>query len=198
MWRFTPIEVGPALQELQAISSKLHLGVSGVPRFLKLLAKSPAAMNAFVQAESALAVGQLASPQREAIALAVAEINGCNYCLSAHEGAARQAGLSDEEIWLARKASANNPKLEAMLRFVQAVVLQRGEVNDEDFSAMRKAGFSDSEIIEVLANVAVNIFANYFNIIAQTDLDRPGQQVHKAEPLQPMTLSGEPRPVALK
>jgi alkylhydroperoxidase family enzyme len=74
---------------------------------------------------------------------------------------------------LLEEPSAKDPKTEAMLHFVQAIVLQRGDVNDEDFSALRQAGFSETEVIEILANVALNIFTNYFNILAHTGMDCP-------------------------
>ena len=137
--------------------------------FLRLLAQSQVAFAAYTRAENALESGVLSPAQREQIALAVAEINGSNHCLATHEISAKETGLSDEEIRSAQKASASDPKTEAMLRFVQALVLQRGDVSDEDFSSIRNAGFSGGEIIEVLANVVLNIFTNYFNILAQTE-----------------------------
>jgi len=176
MWRLTPTETKQSAQELQKIARKLRLKGNGVPNFLRLLVKSPASLKAYAQAREALESGQLTPHQREEISLAVAEINGSKYCLAAHVVAGRQAGLNDEEIRFARKATALDPKAEAMLHFVQAVVLQRGEVNDDDFSSMQKAGFSEAEIIEILANVVLNIFTNYFNILAQTDLDNPPSQ----------------------
>ena len=173
MWRLTPIEAGPSDKDLQAIAEKLHPNERDIPNFLRLLAKSRAATVAYVQAEEALANGELTPYQREQIALAVAEIDGSAYCLAVHEKVAREIGLSDEEIQSARKALANNPKTQAMLHFVQAVVLQRGEVSDADFWAVRQAGFSEVEVVEILANISLNIFANYFNILAWTDLDFP-------------------------
>lgn len=185
MRRLTPIANVPSVQELPATGGRLQIPANGISNFLKLLAGSPASMKAFLQAESALAKGQLTPQQRESIALVVAAINGSNYCLAAHEWAGRQAGLSAEEILAAQKASATNPKTETLLHFVQAVVLQRGEVSEPDFIDMQKAGFSETEVIEVLANVVLNIFTNYFNILAQTELD--GQ----VPPLEPKDLPAE-------
>ncbi len=165
------METGSSAKELQAITARLHLEGSGVPNFLRLLGKSPPAMNAFVKAQEALAGGKLTLHQREQIALAVAEINGSGYCLAVHARSARAVGLSEQTIQMSQKAMAKDVKTQAMLHFVQAIVLQRGEISDRDFTAMRNTGFSEDEIIEVLANVALNIFANYFNLLAQTDLD---------------------------
>ena len=169
MWRLTPVDAGQSTGKIEAIAGLL--GLDGIPNFLRLLARSPASMNAFLQAEAALAHGELAPHQREEIALLVAEINGSSYCRALHERSARQAGLTEGQIQLSREASASEPKTLALLHFVQAIVLQRGEVSNDDFSAIRKAGFSDSEIIEIVANIATNIFTNYFNLLAQTEPD---------------------------
>lgn len=170
MWRLTPIAASQPTEEIAAIADQL--GLEGIPNFLRLLARSRAATKAYLQAEAALAHGELAPHQREKIALLVAEINGSKYCRALHERTARQAGLTEGEIQLAKEVSSSNPKTLSLLHFVQAIVLQRGEVSNDDFSAIRKAGFSDSEIIEIVANIAANIFLNYFNILAQTEPDR--------------------------
>jgi uncharacterized peroxidase-related enzyme len=137
------------------------------------MAQSPAATMAYALAEGALAQGQLSGRQREQIALAVAEINGSKYCLLAHSATGRNAGLTAEEIQSARRAAAPDAKADRMLRFTQSMVLQRGEISDEDLGALRKAGFSDAEIIEIVANIALNIFTNYLNILSKTELDLP-------------------------
>ena len=173
MRRFTPMEIEEVPEELREVAGRLQPAGRGVPNFLRVLAKSPAAMKAYLSAEEALQRGRLASRQRTEISLAVAEINGSNYCLAAHENAGRRGGLSDEEIRMARSASADDARTGAMLRFVQAIVIQRGEVNDEDVGAIQAAGFSETEIIEVLANVALNVFTNYFNLLVQTEVDYP-------------------------
>jgi len=179
------METGISSKELQAITALLHLEGGGVPNFLRLLGKSPPSMNAFVKAQAALAEGKLTPQQREQIALAVAEINGSGYCLAVHARSARAVGLSEQTIQMSQKAMANDVKTQAMLHFVQAIVLQRGEISDRDFTAMRNTGFSDQEIIEVLANVVLNIFTNYFNLLAQTDLDSTPSPVSRhSQPLR--------------
>ncbi|MDR3458643.1 MAG: carboxymuconolactone decarboxylase family protein [Verrucomicrobiae bacterium] len=170
MWRLTPVDPKEFAAELPSKAG--HSG-NGISQFLTLLANSPASLKAFLQAEQALGNGQLTPAQREEISILVAEINGSNYCLAAHELAGKEAGLCDQEIWSARKALASDPKTKAMLNFVQAVVLQRGEINDDDFFALRNAGFADSQIIEILTNIVLNIFTNYFNLLARTNQDRP-------------------------
>jgi len=137
------------------------------------MANSPASLRAYIRAEAALVRGQLTPRQREQVALAVAEINGSSYSLSAHYDAGKSLGLTPQEMQLARNATAADPKAETMLRFTQAVVLQRGEISDDDFQALRKAGFTDAQIVEIVANIALNIFTNYFNSVAKTEVDFP-------------------------
>ena len=173
MCRLTPIAGNKVNQPLQGILERYHLDLAGAPNFLRILARSPAAMGAYTAAEQALADGQLTPGQREQIALAVAEINNCNYCLVAHTLTSRDAGLSDEDIRLARTATAHDPKTAAMLRFTQAVVLQRGDVRDVELETVRGAGVSDFEVIEIIANIALNIFTNYLNIVSNTEVDFP-------------------------
>jgi uncharacterized peroxidase-related enzyme len=137
------------------------------------MANSPASLRAYIRADAALVRGQLTPRQRQQVALAVAEINGSSYSLSAHYDAGKSLGLTHQEMQLARNATAADPKAETMLRFTQAVVLQRGEISDDDFQALRKAGFTDAQIVEIVANIALNIFSNYFNSVAKTEVDFP-------------------------
>jgi hypothetical protein len=104
---------------------------------------------------------------------------------------------------LARNAAAAGPKADAMLRFTRAVVLQRGEISDEDFQALGKAGFTDAQIIEIVANIALNIFSNYFSNLARTEMDfqllRPGTNARRTGIAQskarPSTLKAKsPKP----
>ncbi len=173
MLRLTPIMGSEFTRQVQALFARFHLDPAQAPNFLRILAKSPAVTEAYAGAEQALAAGQLTAADRERLALAVAEINDSKYCLVAHTLTSRDAGLGDEDIRLARKAAATDPKAEAMLRFTQAVVLHRGNIRDEALKAVREAGFSDAEVIEIVANIALNIFTNYLNLVANTEVDFP-------------------------
>ena len=173
MSRLTPIQTNGAVSELKRSLKNGRLKLDKAPRFLQVMANSPASLRAYVRAEAALVRGQLTPRQRQQVALAVAEINGSSYSLSAHYDAGRGLGLTHHEMQLARNAAAADPKAETMLRFTQAVVLQRGEISEDDFQAIRKAGFTDAQIVEIVANIALNIFSNYFNSVAKTEVDFP-------------------------
>jgi len=181
MSRLTPIRTNGAASALKRSLKNCHLKLDEAPRFLQIMANSPASLRSYIRADAALVRGQLTPRQREKVALAVAEINGSGYSLSAHYHAGKSLGLTHHEMQLARNATAADPKTEAMLRFTQAVVLQRGEVSDEDFQVLGKSGFTDAQIVEIVANIALNIFSNYFNNVAKTEVDftllQPGADV---------------------
>src|SRR6266568_2094097 len=203
MSRFTPIQTNGATSKLKRSLKKSHLKLDEAPRFLQVLANSPASLRAYIRADAALVHGQLTPRQREQVALAVAEINGSSYSLSAHYDNGKSLGLTHQEMQLARNATAADTKAETMLRFTQAVVLQRGEISDDDFQALRKAGFADGQIIEIVANIALNIFCNYFNSVAKIEVDfpllQPGTEVPRAgKSAQSKTQPATPRARAPK
>jgi len=171
MLRLSPVEPDQAGRILRGMLDREHVPFGEIPNFLKILAKSPAAVQAYSRVEAALAKGRLSPREREQIALAVAEINGSNYCLSAHSVTGRKAGLTEAEIESARRAAAPEAKADQMLRFTQSLVLQRGEISDADLGALRQAGFSEAEVIEIVANIALNIFTNYLTILSKTEVD---------------------------
>lgn len=163
---------------LDGVKRKLGL----VPNLMGTLAHSPAALEGYLSFSAALAKGALPARLREQIALAVGEANDCQYCLAAHTALGRSAGLTEDEIAQSRRGSSTDPKADAALTFARTVVIKRGGVTDGDVEALRNAGFSDAEIVEVVANVALNIFTNYFNHVAQTEVDFPAVQPVEAKP----------------
>ena len=173
MSRLTPIQTNGASSELKRSLKNSRLKLDKAPRFLQLMANSPATLRAYLQADAALVRGQLTPHQRQQVALAVTEINGSSYSLSARYDAVRSLGLTEHEMGLAGNAAAADPKVEAMLRFTRALVLQRGDISDEDFQALGRAGFTDGQIVEIVANIALSIFSNYFSSVAKTEVDFP-------------------------
>ncbi len=160
---------GKAKELLDGVQAKLGI----TPNLMRTLASGPAALEAYLKFGAALSTGSLDPKFREQIALAVAQANSCEYCLSAHSAIGKMVGLKPDEITAGREAHASQPKPDAGLQFVQKLVVQRGMVSDQDLAAVKAAGFSDGEIAELVANVAVNIFTNYFNHVARTDVDFP-------------------------
>ena len=148
-----------------------QLGV--VPNMFRLIAQSPAALQGFVANNGALA-RTLDVKTRERIALAVAQVNGCDYCLSAHSYLGLNlAKITPEEIALNRKGASGDTKANAAVGFAAKVVRERGQITAADLVTVREAGFGDGEIVDILAVTAENIFTNLLNLVAQTDIDFP-------------------------
>ncbi len=160
---------GKAKQLLDGVQAKLGM----TPNLMKTLASAPAALEAYLHFGAALSAGTLDAKFREQIALTVAQANSCEYCLSAHSAIGKMVGLKPEEILASREAHAQDAKRNAGLKFAQTLVVQRGKVSDQALTDVNAAGFTDGEVTEVVANVAINIFTNYFNHVARTDVDFP-------------------------
>jgi uncharacterized peroxidase-related enzyme len=175
----TTIEAAPAASQPFLNAVKKQLGV--VPNLFRLVATSPAALEGYVSLSAALGKGELPSATRERIALAVAEINGCDYCLSAHTYLGRNvAKLDDAEITANRHGASNDFKADAAVRFAVKVTQLRGHVSGEDFAAVKAAGYTDAEVIEIVQHVALNTWTNYINSVAQTEIDFPVVKAQKA------------------
>jgi uncharacterized peroxidase-related enzyme len=148
-----------------------QLGV--VPNMFRLIARSPAALQGFAANNGALTKA-LDLKTRERIALAVAQVNGCDYCLSAHTYLGLNlAKISPEEIARNRHGESGDAKANAAVKFAATVVRERGHVSNADLQAVRDAGFSDGEIVEIIAVTAENVFTNLLNTVAETDIDFP-------------------------
>ncbi|WP_433257554.1 carboxymuconolactone decarboxylase family protein [Streptosporangium sp. CA-135522] len=148
------------------------LGVT--PNMTKAMANSPAVLKAYLDFSGALNSGSLPASTRERIALVVAQENGCDYCLSAHTYIGTNlAGLTEQEAEAARRGTASEVKAQAALTLAVTLVRGRGEVTDADLKAARENGLTDGEIAEVVAHVALNVFTNYLNKTADTDIDWP-------------------------
>ena len=166
------IDAAPAASRTLLENVKKQLGV--VPNLFRLVSNSPAALESYLGLSGALNKGALPAATRERIALAVAEINGCNYCLSAHTYLGKNlAKLDDAEISANRNGTSNDPKADAALRFAAKVVRERGHVSDDDLRAVKSAGYDDAQVIEIVLHVALNTWTNYINVVGATDIDFP-------------------------
>lgn len=154
---------------LDAVKHKMGM----VPNMTRALANGPAALDGYLQLSGALSKGTLPAKVREQLALAVAEANGCDYCLAAHSAVGKAVGLTAEQVRDARQGTAVDAKTDALLGFARKVVDARGRVGDGDLAAVRAAGWDDAAVAEAVAHVALNVFTNYFNNLARTDLDFP-------------------------
>ena len=167
----------PAREDAPAKSQPLldavekQLGV--VPNLFRLVGNSPAALEGYLGLNGALG-RTLDAKTRERIALAIAQANGCDYCLSAHSYLGLNLAKIDEtEIALNRAGHSGDAKADAAIVFARKVLDARGKVSDADIAAVRLAGFSEAQVIEITAAVALNVLTNYINNVAETDIDFP-------------------------
>jgi uncharacterized peroxidase-related enzyme len=170
------IEAAPAAAQplLQAVMKQ----IGSAPNLFRIIATSPAALEGYLSLSGALAKGALDAATRERIALAVAQINGCGYCLAAHTYLGKHvAKLSDSEVEANRSGRSEDAKANAAVAFASKVTKERGAVSDADFAAVRAAGYSDAEIVEIVTHVALNTLTNYINEVLKTDIDFPAVPV---------------------
>ena len=166
------IETSPAASQPMLSAVKAQLG--SVPNLFRLVGNSPAALEGYLGMSGALGKGALPAPTRERIALAVAQVNGCNYCLAAHTYLGKNlAKLDDAEIAANRRGGSNDAKADAAVRFATIVAQERGHVGETALQAVRLAGYTDAQVIEIVQHVALNTWTNYINEVAATDIDFP-------------------------
>ena len=173
MSRISTVNDATASTEQKELLASVKKAMGMIPNLVSTLAQSPAAAGAYLAFNGALSKGTLSGKLREQISLAVGEANSCNYCVSAHSLLGQKAGLNSEEVLAARSAESADPKSEAALAFAKKVANHRGNVTDEDVSGLRDLGFTDGDIVEIIANTALNIFTNYFNNAVGTVIDFP-------------------------
>jgi len=147
--------------------------LGSTPNVFTTLAHSSAALGMFVGALGAMGSSKLSGALREQIALTVAGANGCDYCASAHTALAKLNEVNEAELPQNLAAKSADPRTQAALTFARKIVDARGHVADADVTAVRNSGFSDSEIVDIVAVTCINIFTNYFNHVAGTDIDFP-------------------------
>jgi uncharacterized peroxidase-related enzyme len=166
------IDAAPAASRALLEGVERKLGVA--PNLFRLVAHSPAALQSYVGMLEALGAGTLPAATHERIALAVAEVNGCTYCLSAHTYLGKHvAKLDDAELVANRAGTSSDPKAAAAVSFAVKVVRERGHVGESDIRALKAAGYDDGQVIEIVQHVALNTWTNYINEVAKTDVDFP-------------------------
>lgn len=179
MARIPTLEIEKADPKAKTILDGVNQKLGTVPNIFKTFAHSPAVLEAYMGFSGALANAKLDAKLREQIALAAAGKNNCDYCASAHTVLGQKAGLEEAEIKQNLDGKASCDKSQVALEFVNKVLENRANVEDKDVEALRTAGFSEQEIVEIVATISLNIFTNYFNHIADTEIDFPVVRTNK-------------------
>ena len=144
-----------------------------VPNMMRTMASCPTVLEGYLQFAGAVGHGQLSSRVREQVALTVSEFNGCDYCLAAHSAVGKMLGLTSDQIRDSRLGTAIDSKTDTLLRFAHKVLETHGKLDGSDLQEVRDAGFDDAAIAEVVANVALSVFTNFFNNVSETEVDFP-------------------------
>jgi len=173
MSRIPAVDPSTATGSIKTMLDGVQKGLGVTPNLFRVAAQSPSVLEALTLLFGATSKGHLDAKTREAIALTVSEIDACDYCLSAHSALGKGAGLSEDDLDNARDAKADDSRLAATLAFAKTITEKRGRIGDQDVTAVRRAGLSDAEILDVVANVALTTFTNYLNEVAKTDIDFP-------------------------
>ena len=181
MSRLIPVDPATAAGETKVLLDGVQKKLGMTPNIIRTIANAPAALKAYFAINEALTGGRFGTKTREAFALAVAGANACEYCASAHTALSKSLKVDDIEIDRRLNGHSSDPALDAALVFARKIVEKRGFVSDDDIGTVRAAGHDDGAIAEIVANVVANIFTNYVNHIAQTEIDFPRVDLTKAE-----------------
>jgi len=154
---------------LGAVKAKLGI----VPNMTGVMAAAPAVLEAYLGFSGALGKGTLNRETAEQIAVFVAQQNGCDYCLSAHTTIGKMVGLTPAQLQDARHGEGSKLKITFALEFTGKLLANRGRVSEDDLAALKVAGWSDAEVLEIIGHVALNVFTNYFNVATDVDIDFP-------------------------
>ena len=173
MPRLNSVDPETAQGKAKLLLDGVQKSLGMTPNIMRAMANSPAALDAYLGLLNALGGASIDAKTRESIALATSGANGCDYCASAHTALGKMLGLSDEEAQANLYGRSSEPTRAAALQFARAIVEKRGWVSEPDLERVREAGFGDAGITEIVATVAATTFSNYFNHIAETEIDFP-------------------------
>lgn len=169
--RIAEVDPQRATGKTRQLFVRVRARLGMVPNLMRVLANAPVALEGYLNFSEALAGGALDPKARAQIGLTVAECNMCSYCLGLSAFMGERAGLSADEIAGAIRAFSSDSRIDAILKLARTIIVQRGEVGDSDLQRARAAGLTDGELVETVANIALNIFINYINHVARPRMD---------------------------
>ncbi|OWW21213.1 carboxymuconolactone decarboxylase family protein [Noviherbaspirillum denitrificans] len=173
MSRINVVTIETATAEQKALFDAIHAQLGTVPNFLKVFANSPVALKAFLGLFGIAGTGSLDPLTRERIALALAQQNSCEYCLSAHTALGRTAGLTGAEMDSNRAGTSQDAKAAAAVKFARSLVEHNGEVTTAEIAEVRNVGYSDSDIVEIITHVGMNLLTNILGKASRVEIDFP-------------------------
>jgi uncharacterized peroxidase-related enzyme len=170
----TPASIEAAPEKSQPLLQAVQKQLGVVPNMFRAISNSPAALEGYLGLNGALAKGALEAQTRERIAVAMAEFNACDYCLSAHTYLGKShSKLSDAELAANRDGGSTDAKADAAVRFAIKVAETRGHPSEQDVKVVKQAGYTDAQVVEIVLHVALNTLTNYINETVKTEIDWP-------------------------
>jgi uncharacterized peroxidase-related enzyme len=180
MSRIHIVDPATATGEVKKLLDSVQSQLGATPNFIRALANSAPALKAFLGLYAGVREDKLGAQTRERIALLTAQENACQYCISAHTAIGRKAGLDNAEIAAARGGTSADVRAAAAVAFAKALIEHRGEVTTAEVDAVRAAGYTDAEIVDIIVNVALNVLTNLLNKSMQVDIDFPKVELKRA------------------
>lgn len=169
-----------ATDDVRDLLQKTTAQLGRLPNLYAAMANAPAALSGYLAFRAELVRGVLPQRLREQIALLVAEENGCVYCVSAHTFRGQKLGIDADELLANRHAASKDPKTAAALAFARSLLIEKGKISDTLLANTRAAGWDDRALGEIAAHVALNVFSNLFNHLAEPPLDFPRVDILEA------------------
>lgn len=173
MSRINTVTAATANAEQAALFSAITASIGMLPNFLKVFANSPAALRAFLGLHSITHEGSLEAQTRSRIALAIAQQNTCDYCLSAHSAIGKKAGLSSSEIQANRQGGSEDAKAAVAVKLARSLAEHKGDITTAELLEAREAGFDDAQIVEIITHVGLNILTNMLGKASRVEIDFP-------------------------
>lgn len=180
MSRVPLIDKAQTTTDRKTLLDTIHGAFGATPNMFRAVANSPAALKSMWGAFGALGGGVITPILGEKIAVAIADRNNCHYCLAAHTALGRKAGATADEMNAAQAGQSSDPATAAALRFAVALVERRGQVSADEVATLRAHGFTDEQIVEIIAHVALNLFTNYVNVALDVPVDFPAVKLLRA------------------
>jgi uncharacterized peroxidase-related enzyme len=180
MARIPAVNPATATGEVGTLLDGVQTKLGMTPNFLRVLANSPAALGAFLGLYGIAERGSLDLQTRERIALALAEQNSCEYCLSAHTAIGRKTGLTGAEMEANRNGTSRDARAAAAVAFARALVEHKGEVTNAEIETVRQAGYGDAEIVEIIVHVGMNLLTNILGKASRIEIDFPKVPLQQA------------------
>jgi uncharacterized peroxidase-related enzyme len=157
------------------VYAQIKKAIGSVPNtFAAIAAHGPGALKSILFADATLAAGTLTKRDQEVIKLVISAVGGCDYCVAAHNHLAKLAGVKAEVLRQIREGQpTDDAKRDALIDFVRKLAQSSGTVSDEDFAAIKTAGYTDAQLVEISLAFATTVFTNVFNRINDTEIDFP-------------------------